>query len=444
MFAHRPALQSKPCNRRTLSPTYVSATVELLSNALHLQPFFLTNKMLAISWSNPTIPPLLTFSLSMLCTLCVLAFPPRNRYLAFLLYFLPATHAFIHQLHITPWYSINDTLGRLLYIEAAYLSNVLLIEGWDPHASESGSESEGWKERFWTAGKVFYMRKLGNFRAVHDSPKKSEKCDDDSGQSAPQPSRLSFGIRHLLQAALCLIARDLLEKLFWPPHLDYDRALRVRLGMLYDICIADALWFTSLHTLTAALYVSVLQLDMPHEWTPLFGPPSAAYSVRRYWGVYWHDFIRESFSAHIKLFTRGWCGWVKASALRRVVENSAVFVVSGGMHALVIFVQTKGRGNMSCVVMWFAAQMLPIVVEGVVWDLWVRSGVRARVEGRVGQEGVVRVERGVGYVWVFGWMMWSVPLYLNTKERWEMEDMARRNRIFFDKEVEEYLTVDDN
>ena len=114
--------------------------------------------MLAISWSNPTIPPLLTFSLSMLCTLCVLAFPPRNRYLAFLLYFLPATHAFIHQLHITPWYSINDTLGRLLYIEAAYLSNVLLIEGWDPHASESGSESEGWKERFWTAGKVFYMR----------------------------------------------------------------------------------------------------------------------------------------------------------------------------------------------------------------------------------------------------------------------------------------------
>ena len=97
---------------------------------------------------------------------------------------------------------------------------------------------------------------------------------------------------------------------------------------------------------------------------------------------------------------------------------------------------------MSCVVMWFAAQMLPIVVEGVVWDLWVRSGVRARVEGRVGKEGVSRVERGVGYVWVFGWMMWSVPLYLNTKERWEMEDMARRNRIFFDKEVEEFSALD--
>jgi hypothetical protein len=86
--------------------------------------------------------------------------------------------------------------------------------------------------------------------------------------------------------------------------------------------------------------------------------------------------------------------------------------------------------------------MLPIIVEGVVCDLWVRSGLRARVEGRVGNAGELRVERGFGYIWVFGWMMWSVPMYLNTKQRWELEDATRRYPMIFEMDSGENLTVD--
>jgi hypothetical protein len=393
--------------------------------------------MLEIFWSDPTIPPLLTLALMIVYTLCILAYPLRNRYLAFALWLLPATHAFIYQLSITPWYQINDTLGRLLYIEAAHVSNVLLIEGWNPQFAES----DGWKERFRLAGKLLYTRKLGPYRTV-DVGQKSKKCDEIPGPSAPQQTRLSFGLQHLLQFVLCLGISHILEGFFWPADLNYDRVLRLRLAMVYDVCISDALWFTSIHSVFAILYVVVLRLDMPHEWTPLFGPLSSAYTVRRYWGIYWHDFIRESFSAHTKLITRRSCGWVKTSALRRVVENSAVFVVSGAMHAVVLFVQTQGRGNMSCVFMWFSGQMLPIIVEGVVWDLWVRSGLRARVEGRVGNAGVLRVERVFGYIWVFGWMIWSVPMYLITKQRWELEDAARRYPMIFEMDGGENLTVD--
>jgi hypothetical protein len=393
--------------------------------------------MLEMFWSNPTIPSLLTLALMIVYTLCILAYPPRNRYLAFALWLLPATHAFIYQLSITPWYQINDTLGRLLYIEAAHVSNVLLIEGWNPQFAES----DGWKERFRLAGKLLYTRKLGPYRTV-DVGQKSKKCDEIPGPSAPQQTRLSFGLQHLLQFVLCLGISHILEGFFWPADLNYDRVLRLRLAMVYDVCISDALWFTSIHSVFAILYVVVLRLDMPHEWTPLFGPLSSAYTVRRYWGIYWHDFIRESFSAHTKLITRRSCGWVNTSALRRVVENSAVFVVSGAMHAVVVFVQTQGRGDMSCVLMWFSGQMLPIIVEGVVCDLWVRSGLRARVEGRVGNAGELRVERGFGYIWVFGWMMWSVPMYLNTKQRWELEDATRRYPMIFEMDSGENLTVD--
>ena len=328
---------------------------------------------------------------------------------------------------------INDTLGRVLYIEAAHVSNVLLIEKWNPRFAET----DGWKERFRLAGKVLYTRKLGSYRTV-DVAQKNKKCDDIPGPSAPQPTHLSFGLQHILQAVLCLEMRHLLEKFLWPADMDYDHGLRLRLAMVYDICISDALWFTSLHSIFATLYVSILRLDMPHEWTPLFGPLRSVYTVRRYWGIYWHDFIRESFSAHIKLITRRSCGWQNTGTLRRAVENSAVFVVSGAMHALMVFLQTQGRGNMSCVFMWFSGQMLPIMVEGVVWDLWVRSGVRARVEGRVGIEGVSKLERGFGYIWVFGWMMWSVPMYLLTKQKWELEDAATRYPMIFEMDSGEF------
>ena len=389
--------------------------------------------MLEMFWSEPTVPPLLTFALSIVYILCILAYPPRHRYLAFAIYLLPATHAFKHHLSLTPWFMINDTLGRVLYIEAAHVSNVLLIEKWNPRFAET----DGWKERFRLAGKVLYTRKLGSYRTVPVG-QKSKKCDEIPGPSAPQQTRLSFGLQHILQAVLCLEMRHLLEKFLWPADMDYDHGLRLRLAMVYDICISDALWFTSLHSIFATLYVSILRLDMPHEWTPLFGPLRSVYTVRRYWGIYWHDFIRESFSAHIKLITRRSCGWLNTGTLRRAAENSAVFVVSGAMHALMVFLQTQGRGNMSCVFMWFSGQMLPIMVEGVVWDLWVRSGVRARVEGRVGIEGVSKLERGFGYIWVFGWMMWSVPMYLLTKQKWELEDAATRYPMIFEMDSGEF------
>jgi hypothetical protein len=86
--------------------------------------------------------------------------------------------------------------------------------------------------------------------------------------------------------------------------------------------------------------------------------------------------------------------------------------------------------------------MLSILVEGVTWDLWVRLGLRARVKGRVGDKGVIRVERGFGYIWVFAWMMWSVPMYLTTKQRWELEDAARKYPMIFERESGEIPTFD--
>jgi hypothetical protein len=41
----------------------------------------------------------------------------------------------------------------------------------------------------------------------------------------------------------------------------------------------------------------------------LFGPLSGAWSVRRYWGKHWHNYVYHSFSGHVKILTRQWLGF---------------------------------------------------------------------------------------------------------------------------------------
>lgn len=36
------------------------------------------------------------------------------------------------------------------------------------------------------------------------------------------------------------------------------------------------------------LFVAVMRVDEPHEWRPLFGNPLETYSLKRFWGRFWH------------------------------------------------------------------------------------------------------------------------------------------------------------
>ena len=208
--------------------------------------------------------------------------------------------------------------------------------------------------------------------------------------------------------------------------------------MTWDVCVADMLYLESVFSIFALLWVCVLRLDEASEWSfSLFGPLASAYSVRRYWGVYWHDYIKESFSAYAKIVTRQWLKWHRPSAARRVVENSLVFVVSGLMHSLVRYVQTDGEGEVWTVALWYSAQMAPIVIEGVVQHLWRKSSLEAELHQWLGERAVWRLERTVGYVWVFGWMFWSVPKYLLTRHAWETANLRRKYPELFGRGVKD-------
>lgn len=414
---------------------------------------------------NTTMHPLLphlTTLLSLLYAHLLLTYPPppHKRFLAFLPLCALVGYAFTHMNDFSPWWTVNDTFGRFLYIWLAHVGGLVLGGGGGeeavplapspslpPTPASPSPPPPLTLSRHRQAWKVLFAR----------HPEQWSNNPPARARNPPHHlSRPRFCAFHTAKALLFLgagyawdyfttpLATSALSS-FEPAHTSFVRrvpaslnALEVwtRLLMVWDVCVGDMLYFDSLYSGFAVVFVGVLRFDGAEEWDrSLFGGLEDCWSVRRYWAVYWHDFVRGSFSAAAKGVCRGWVGLERGWGTR-VGENAMVFVVSGLMHSIVRAVQTEGRGEVWTVAAWYSAQMLPIVVEGVVQELWSRAVVRSWLEQKIGREMVVRMERAVGYAWVFVWMFWSVPKYLHTRHAWETANLRKKYPELFDRSDE--------
>lgn len=416
--------------------------------------------------------PLLSHTLAVCYALHILSHPPRHRACAFALLCVPVCYAFAHHLSLSPWYALNDTFARMLYIWLAYMSYAFLLVRVGPGVGNDVVEG-GWGGRVRWAGKVLYTRHLGEYctgkekgSADTDRALATRNADGEGLRAARStvlrrrretPHHLTgvrFCLRHLAKAVLFLAINHAYDVYLPPPTLypppPFFRRLPASLGaselklramMTWDTCVADMLYFEAVYSVFAVLWVGVFRFDAAAEWSlGVFGPLEAAGSVRAYWGAYWHDFIGASFSAHGEVVTRRWLRMGRGGA-RRVLENGLVFGASGVMHALVRYVQTGGQGEVWTEAMWYGAQMLPIVVEGVVQHVWSGSRLRRRSQALLGESLPVRVENAVGYAWVVCWMFWSVSKSLLTRHAWELDSLRRRYpELFADRG--EHMRID--
>lgn len=375
------------------------------------------------------LAPLVSTILALTYGIYLFAYPPRHRKSAFLFLLPPTTHAFFHHLLLTPWFSINDTFGRFLYIWLANMSHTFLILESTPNASEKMRWTKKLKHGFKA---IFTRHPPGADMQVR--PREKHKLN-----------RLRFCQHHAVKAILYTTTSYIWDTHINPPnshtssfpaaHTSFLRRLpeslntdevHKRLMMTFDICISDMLYFEAMHSLFAILCVGILFLDSSSEWhLSLFGKVTDCWSVRRYWGVYWHDYIYAAFSGHVKLVTRNILGMSRGQG-RRVLENALVFAVSGLLHSAVRWVQTDGNGECWTVALWYSAQVVPVVLEGVVQRVWVKSEVRKGLRRRMGTEAVGRLEKAMGYLWVFCWMFWSVGRWLLTRNKWELESWRKR------------------
>jgi hypothetical protein len=187
-------------------------------------------------------------------------------------------------------------------------------------------------------------------------------------------------------------------------HHQTSHELLVRLHAAVANVLPDYLLLTSYHDVFAIFFL-LTGLDDSWEWPPFFGSVAQAWSVRRFWGVFWHKLIYRSFSAHAAAITQA-LGVRQKTAFSRLLNNCMVFAMSGVMHGAVLW-QFGYKCAWSTSMRYWMLQPVAFVLEGVVQAMWWKvrqswlSGVRERV--------LVGVERAVGYAWVAAWLMWESP-----------------------------------
>ncbi|KAL6706429.1 hypothetical protein ACN47E_005535 [Coniothyrium glycines] len=368
--------------------------------------------------------PLLSLAVALLYGLYMLSYPPRYRKLSICLLALPLSYAFRHHLDATPWYNLSDTFGRFLYIWFFHMSNVIAIL---EHAPTPVKDSLSLRERVSQAYAVLFCIRL-------ETPAQRRQ------NAAHSYSRLGFLLYHAARAGAYYGMMQAWE--FYTAHwsmavaqyvytasrvgpvfvyLDASLALFHRLEIFVEWNVIMLYMYEAIYSGFAALLVGVLALDEPQDWRlALCGPLSEAWNVRRYWGKHWHSYVYLSFTAHTKVVTRGWCGMKRGRLETRIVENTMVFALSGMAHSAVRWAQDP-VGDYWAIALWYVGQMVPILLEGVIQELWrrVKMGLGIKPDDRR----MNAVERMVGYAWMMAWFMWSIPEYARWRVKWSKAKM---------------------
>jgi hypothetical protein len=365
-----------------------------------------------------SLKPLLSTLLALTYALYILAYPPKYRKLGILLLVIPTVYAFLNYEHLAPSSAVCDTFGRFLYIWLAHMSYIVTIKEWSPPVIK---ENDGWRSRVRAAYKVLFDR------------------NDNSHTHGHNYSRRAFLLHHtwkafymyVLQNAWIVFTRYCVPFILasgaeqasffrrLPISLD-AKGLWAHFDHVIFWCVINKFLYDGYHSVFAVFFVGT-GLDSHEEWSlSLFGPYAEAWSVRRYWGKHWHNYIYISFSEHSKIVTRKWLRMQRGTPLTRIVENTMVFGLSGLSHTLVRYVQDPDSGDHWPICFWYLGQMLPIVIEDVVQTLWRQKKKELGIRNT---KWLDWAERCVGYTWVIAFNAWSIAKYLHLRRTWESHAM---------------------
>ena len=430
------------------------------------------------TWS---IFPISCYLFALLCATCVLAFPPTKRIhrkLAICLIAIPIWYGFRYSDHVSYDYMVNDTFARTCIIWISHASYEICVLEFKPTlpCKESGGSSLAEKraevsERIYQARKVLNDRnhvqvaqQKGQFLPIASDPTNGEvkyvATDKKSDEIVKIPTRISHGVpipegyRHgytrwrfvryhfikwlVLQ---CLQYMYIAYESNWSPmaiYEDENEASFTTAGLAlfhvycnledtFDWCVGSIMLYDAWHSVFAVFFVAT-GLDEPQEWSlALFGNIKNAWSVRRYWSRHWHNFIYHSFNGHIQCVTRGWLGMRRGDLSTRLIENTGVFFLSGLMHSAIRW-QEAPWSDVWAITVWYTAQMVPITIETFCIPIYTRLKrcLANRMQFKEDAKWVVRLEYAFGYLWVFNWLIWSIPAYYNLRNHWTEIRLEKR------------------
>lgn len=163
------------------------------------------------------------------------------------------------------------------------------------------------------------------------------------------------------------------------------------------------------HVLLSIFFVSILRIDTPEEWPPLFGSPLEAYSIRRFWVKFWHRMTVPSCYFTGIFFARGVVGFIPSSRAEKLFIAFWAFFSSAIYHAIADWQAGEPCCPAADFVFFmanFGAAAIETIAVPIIAPLWKEKSNNSRWCQ------ILLSERGrklIGYVWLLGFFFWVVP-----------------------------------
>ncbi|KAJ5922416.1 hypothetical protein N7516_010119 [Penicillium verrucosum] len=146
-------------------------------------------------------------------------------------------------------------------------------------------------------------------------------------------------------------------------------------------------------------------LDSPADWPPAFGSLADAFTLRNFWGKFWHQFMRQPFTSISNFIARDVLNLARSSILERYTNLFIVFLISAVFHVLVDILQgipMERSGSMP----FYLAFVLGIMIEDGVQSIWKRGQTpdSRQEEAQQPSDIVPLLKRAAGMVWVMLWL----------------------------------------
>jgi hypothetical protein len=229
-----------------------------------------------------------------------------------------------------------------------------------------------------------------------------------------QSERITFLSKRLLSAFMiygfnCLWQLVLVPRPFYYRPLEYTdvcpskqtyirrisdvtgRETIIRTALVFNFVWSAWALFTGLHDILAFVFVGI-GLDEPQDWPPLFGSLSPMYTLRGFWGKFWHRLVYWSYTSYFIIISEKLFRLSRGSVVGRALINFTVFFLSGIVHTLVIWKLGFTCGYWE-EISWFCLNFLAIFMEEGIQ--WVSS--KYFLSSRKG----ITTRKIIGFLWVF-------------------------------------------
>ncbi|KAF8800796.1 hypothetical protein BYT27DRAFT_7342306 [Phlegmacium glaucopus] len=168
--------------------------------------------------------------------------------------------------------------------------------------------------------------------------------------------------------------------------------------------VSSAYSMLSMFYIAYSIISVAIGISEPRDWPHLFGSPLDGYTVQNCWGRVWHQMLRKLVTGHANFISKRLR--LRKSTFTTCFKLFIAFSVSGLIHHAAEYILYQKWDGHS--VEFFLLQAVAITCENMIIKLVARAGFSSKPN---------RFFKFIGFLWVFIWFAYTLPLWLDKQSR---------------------------